>query len=155
MDKIIAVIEKVAATARKAVLFGALVGGVSMVSYATETTETNVGPTKDKVEAAKLQTVQQSLNAVVDAIKKVDPNWVKGLPVVNVVKDEETLHWYIVTNDQTVGSPIFEKTRTEAMDEGPCDPGDNDICLFGSEDDNLVNAPVDTSNPNRLIRKNN
>lgn len=75
-------IRKVATIARKAVLLGALVSGVSMVSYATETTETNIGPTKDKVEAAKLQTVQQSLNAVVAAIKKVDPDWVKSLPVM-------------------------------------------------------------------------
>lgn len=49
--KTINIIKKIAEHARKAVLFGALIGGVSVLSYATETT---VVPT---IEKAQLETI--------------------------------------------------------------------------------------------------
>src|SRR5690606_7374252 len=93
MNSITQVIRKVDTAVRKTVLLGALVGGVSMIANATETTETNVGPT---IEKAQLETVHINLEAVVAAITKVDPDWVKGLPMVNVTKPEalETFYWY-------------------------------------------------------------
>jgi len=70
--------------ASKVVLFGALVGGVSMMSYATETT---IGPT---IEKAQLETVDINLDEVVAAITKADSDWVKRLPVSGKVKAHAT-----------------------------------------------------------------
>lgn len=74
------VIKKVAEQASKVVLFGALVGGVSLASYATETP---VGPT---IEKAQLETVDINLDAVVAALTVIDPAWAESLPKVKTAK---------------------------------------------------------------------
>lgn len=89
MNSITQVIRKVATAVRKTVLIGALVGGVSMIASATETTETKVGPTIGK---AQLETVHINLDAVVAAIAKVDPDWVKGLPVISPNSSKEIIN---------------------------------------------------------------
>lgn len=154
MNRVTKMIKKVAMRATKLALIGALVGGISMESYASATLE-KAGPVREKVEAAKLQTVQQSLEEVVAAITKADPEWVKGLPVVKG-KAEEQLYWYEVQNGNTVGEYQFHLTRTDAIGEEFCDPGDDEICLFGSEDPDLDNnTPINSSNPDQLIMKRN
>ncbi|MFB2117850.1 hypothetical protein [Parapedobacter sp. 2B3] len=84
------IIKKVAQTVRKTVLLGALVGGVSMASYATETP---VGPT---IEKAQLETVDINLDAVVVAITKANPDWVRSLPSLtsNKTHVQTVQQWY-------------------------------------------------------------
>src|SRR3546814_15408632 len=86
---------KVADLAKKVVLVGAIVGGVSLVANATEA---SAGPT---IEKAKLETVNVNLESVVAAITKVDPDWVKGLPMLKKTKDSSELYWFNPTADGT------------------------------------------------------
>lgn len=100
MSTITLILSKVVKHAKKVVLFGALIGGVSMMSYATETTKSKVGPT---IEKAQLEAVNINLDAVVAAITKVDPDWMKGMPqikqlTVNITKLETRYFGYDETS---------------------------------------------------------
>lgn len=108
------VIKKVAEQASKVVLFGALVGGVSLASYATETP---VGPT---IEKAQLETVDINLDAVVAAITKVDPDWVKGLPVVRVKKKVRKLMTSTTRGVLDDEGTRYRITEEEANPLNPC-----------------------------------
>ncbi|WP_257670783.1 hypothetical protein [Parapedobacter tibetensis] len=138
MKAITKILKKVAGQARKAVLFGALAGGISMMSYATETT---VGPT---IEKAQLEAVNVSLEAVVAAITKVDPNWVKGLPVIKesvkpMVKQAAMLapQWFILVNESEPLDPDSYR---------PADPGEEESLCEGDEGVCAINAFPDTGN---------
>src|SRR5690606_31830687 len=145
MNSITQVIRKVATAVRKTVLIGALVGGVSMIASATETTETKVGPT---IEKAQLETVEINLDAVVAAITKVDPDWVKGLPRV---KPEKVNTTEVATKSTSLNTVIWvfegglgDILDTEAYTPSPnntppndCDAGDDLPCylLLDSDDE--------------------
>lgn len=134
MKTITNIIRKVAEQASKLVLFSALVGGVSMMSYATETT---VGPTSEK---AQLETVHINLDAVVTAITKADPDWAKGLPIVKklstngTIKPLDTLFWYKVDDQNRVESYLGQVPDIESA-TGGCDNMDDELCAAGYETD--------------------
>lgn len=149
MKTIAKIIKKVAIQARRAVLFGALVGGVSMASYATEGT---AGPT---IERAQLETVNINLEAVVTAITKVDPNWVKGLPKLTGTKINAltSLYWYEVDQfGNTVGTYKEHGAKDDIVQNGDCKDESDEICLFGSTESNLPNGTsIGSPSPDRLI----
>mgnify|MGYP007082198945 CR=1 FL=1 len=137
MEKMKNIITKIAGRARKAVLLGTLVGGVSMLSYATETT---TGPT---IEKARLETVTISLDKVVAAITKADPNWVNSLPVLKENKARkkaknfaEPYYWYKVNDlgevTQILGQ-VYMSNLTSLT--GGCDNTDDAICAVGYNED--------------------
>lgn len=137
MKKITKIIKKVAGHTGKAVLLGALVGGVSMMSYATGTLE-KAGPTRDKVEAAKLQTAQQSLDVVVAAIAKADPNWVKGLPLMSekfnaFTRVPETKKVQTTTFALTGTDPLQASSYEHAPAPPNCQSGQEEICYITAE----------------------
>ena len=132
------VIKKVAEQASKIVLLGALVGGVSMMSYATGTT---AGPT---IEKAQLETVHINLEAVVAAITKTDPDWVKGLPMLRerTTAMQTQLFWYEVANGRTVGPAIDYLTKADMISDGDCKNQTAVICLYGSTEEDLDDFPI-------------
>lgn len=169
--RIIQKINKVAASVRQLTLIGAAMVGASLVANASETI--NVGPT---IEKAQLETVKVDISAVADAIRKIDPDWVKGLPRLKVINtamhlghtatrvsqdsqtektDEDLLYWYEVEDGKTVGTYQFHATRTGAIAENFCLPGNATICLYGSEDPNLDEYELDAPPQDRIIMKSN
>ncbi|MFC3198261.1 hypothetical protein ACFOET_11620 [Parapedobacter deserti] len=126
MKAITKILKKVVGQARKAVLLGAFLGGISMMSYAEETA---ISPT---VEKAKVEVVNISLEAVVAAITKVDPNWVKGLPVVKrKAKRLETSSFALIDTD-----PLEADSYEHASAPPTCDPGVAEVCYIIAEVEN-------------------
>lgn len=126
------VIKKVAEQASKAVLFGALVGGVSLASYATETT---VGPT---IEKAQLEAVHINLETVVEAISKGDPGWVESLPKlagINVETHSKTglaITYFRYTKDDDADPDFQDIDSWENLGDDPtlleCNESSGTIC---------------------------
>ncbi|WP_353197509.1 hypothetical protein [Parapedobacter defluvii] len=137
MKTITKILKKVVGQARKAVLFGALIGGVSMISYATETT---VGPVIEKVQVSNVQLETVSIEALImantlqqlrsDIVQsKVQRNAEKievmKEPVVkeeNVPASNAMLFWYKVNEDNEVEEIIgLEETANLEAATGGCD----------------------------------
>lgn len=119
MKTITHIIRKVAEQASKLVLFGALVSGVGMTSYATETT---VGPT---IEKAQLETVHINLESVAKAIIKIDENLSKMNRPALVVSKSATVVTYGVTADaggnlRLTPSPVSPESGNCGDEEIPC-----------------------------------
>lgn len=126
MKTITKIIKKVTRKAQRAVLLGALVGGASILSYATETT---AGPT---IEKAQLEAVTINLEAVVAAISKADPNWVKGLQMASVkVKRLVTADFTLIDTDR-----LAPESYQHASSTPPCQQGVAEICYITTEVEN-------------------
>lgn len=98
MRTISLVTKRVAVKAREAVLFGAAVIGVSLMSFTT--VERNEAPEKSgkagdvKMETVQVVSVGHNLDQVVEALKVIDPVWVDGLPKGTAKKRYRTVTSY-------------------------------------------------------------
>lgn len=133
MKTITNIIRKVVAQASMLVLFGAIVSGVSLTSYASET---KVDPI---IVKAQFEAVNIDLNAVVEAFKKADLDRMKGLPLVSEVKSEKkvaTTYFLYEESDHTLPKlRNIDNWVDLGEDPGtiPCNEPSGIVCLVAFE----------------------
>lgn len=78
--------------------------------------------------------------------------------MVAVEKMEQTLHWYQTNTAGThiLGSPVFTGTKSQVIAAQSCKDLGGNICLYGSEEDDLPNnMEIESPEPEQTIRRNN